>query len=104
MKLALITLLVLFHSLTIAAPEQLNASHQGHAAMKVPKELFQAYLAKGLAYRPRTEHFNDDGTPTYINHLILEDSPYLLQHAHNPVDWLPWGKEAFEKAKRENKN
>ncbi|WP_042455576.1 thioredoxin domain-containing protein [Neobacillus dielmonensis] len=37
------------------------------------------------------------------NRLISEKSPYLLQHAHNPVDWFPWGKEAFEKAKTENK-
>jgi hypothetical protein len=37
------------------------------------------------------------------NHLIYEKSPYLLQHAHHPVDWYPWGDEAFEKAKRENK-
>jgi uncharacterized protein YyaL (SSP411 family) len=37
------------------------------------------------------------------NHLINETSPYLLQHAHNPVDWFPWGEEAFEKARRENK-
>jgi uncharacterized protein YyaL (SSP411 family) len=37
------------------------------------------------------------------NHLINETSPYLLQHAHNPVDWYPWGHEAFEKARRENK-
>ena len=37
------------------------------------------------------------------NHLINETSPYLLQHAHNPVDWYPWGDEAFEKARRENK-
>jgi len=37
------------------------------------------------------------------NHLIKEKSPYLLQHAHNPVDWYPWSDEAFEKAKREGK-
>jgi uncharacterized protein YyaL (SSP411 family) len=37
------------------------------------------------------------------NHLINETSPYLRQHAHNPVDWYPWGPEAFEKAQRENK-
>ncbi len=37
------------------------------------------------------------------NRLEHEKSPYLLQHAHNPVDWLPWGNEAFEKARRENK-
>ena len=37
------------------------------------------------------------------NRLALETSPYLLQHAHNPVDWYPWGEEAFEKARREDK-
>ena len=37
------------------------------------------------------------------NNLINETSPYLLQHAHNPVDWYPWGEEAFEKARREDK-
>ncbi len=37
------------------------------------------------------------------NRLIHESSPYLLQHAYNPVDWYPWGEEAFEKAKKENK-
>ena len=37
------------------------------------------------------------------NQLINETSPYLLQHAHNPVDWYPWGEAAFEKARRENK-
>lgn len=37
------------------------------------------------------------------NRLIHEKSPYLLQHAHNPVDWYPWGQEAFEAAKREDK-
>ena len=37
------------------------------------------------------------------NRLIHEKSPYLLQHAYNPVNWYPWGEEAFEKAKNENK-
>jgi uncharacterized protein YyaL (SSP411 family) len=37
------------------------------------------------------------------NRLARESSPYLLQHAHNPVDWFPWGPEAFAKAKKENK-
>jgi uncharacterized protein len=41
--------------------------------------------------------------PRTPNRLINEKSPYLLQHARNPVDWLPWGNEAFEKARRENK-
>lgn len=39
----------------------------------------------------------------YTNNLINESSPYLLQHAHNPVNWHPWGEEALKKAKSENK-
>ena len=39
----------------------------------------------------------------HTNRLAGEKSPYLLQHAHNPVDWYPWGEEAFAKARRENK-
>ncbi len=39
----------------------------------------------------------------YTNRLIHEKSPYLLQHAHNPVDWYPWGEEAFEAARKQDK-
>ncbi|MCK5776593.1 MAG: thioredoxin domain-containing protein, partial [Bacteroidales bacterium] len=42
-------------------------------------------------------------THKYTNHLINETSPYLLQHAHNPVDWYPWGEESLKKAKDEHK-
>ncbi|ADI73986.1 protein of unknown function DUF255 [Methanohalobium evestigatum Z-7303] len=42
-------------------------------------------------------------TGKHPNHLINEKSPYLLQHAYNPVNWYPWGDEAFEKAKNEDK-
>ena len=41
--------------------------------------------------------------PEYTNDLIHESSPYLLQHAHNPVNWYPWGDKALQKAKAENK-
>jgi len=41
--------------------------------------------------------------PGHTNHLIKEKSPYLLQHAHNPVNWYPWGKLAFDRAKQEDK-
>ena len=41
--------------------------------------------------------------PSHTNRLGKEKSPYLLQHAHNPVDWYPWGEEAFAKAKKEDK-
>ncbi len=43
-----------------------------------------------------------DGGPAF-NRLVFEKSPYLLQHARNPVDWYPWGEEAFEKAKQEDR-
>lgn len=46
-----------------------------------------------------TRHLNPDGTPRYTNRLSGETSPYLRQHAHNPVDWRPWGPEAFEAAR-----
>ncbi|HMV51945.1 MAG TPA: thioredoxin domain-containing protein, partial [Blastocatellia bacterium] len=48
-------------------------------------------------------HLNNDGTPKYTNRLIHETSPYLLQHAHNPVDWHAWGEDALERARREDK-
>jgi uncharacterized protein YyaL (SSP411 family) len=44
-----------------------------------------------------------DGKPRYTNRLIDAKSPYLQLHAHNPVDWFPWGDEAFDKARREGK-
>lgn len=44
-----------------------------------------------------------DATPKHTNRLADETSPYLLQHAHNPVNWYPWGDEALEKAKAEDK-
>jgi uncharacterized protein len=43
------------------------------------------------------------GNPAFTNRLAAETSPYLLQHAHNPVDWYPWGDEALTKARTENK-
>src|SRR5207249_5169304 len=65
--------------------------------------LRKALAAKGPGYEPRTRHRNPDGSPKYTNRLILEDSPYLLQHAHNPVNWYPWSDEAFERARAEGK-
>jgi hypothetical protein len=56
--------------------------------------------ARGPDHGARTRHLEDDGSPRYTNRLILESSPYLLQHAHNPVNWYPWGDEAFETARR----
>lgn len=64
-----------------------------------PRELFeQRRQLRGESYVPRTRHLRPDGFATYTNRLFLETSPYLLQHAHNPVNWFPWGDEAFELA------
>ena len=68
--------------LTFAATA--NAAGQAPAAHKVPTQ------SKTGEYR-------------YTNRLIHAKSPYLLLHAHNPVDWYSWGDEAFEKARKENK-
>src|SRR5215469_3778045 len=51
----------------------------------------------------KSRHVNDDGTPRYTNHLGGETSPYLQQHAHNPVEWYAWGSEAFALARELNK-
>ncbi len=64
------------------------------------ERLQQALAAKGPDYRPRTHLLHPDGRPRYTNRLILEASPYLLQHAHNPVDWHPWAAETFTKARQ----
>src|SRR5690348_14515366 len=65
--------------------------------------LADALAARGRDYRPRTKHLRPDGSPRWTNRLILESSPYLVQHAHNPVDWYPWGDEAFARAAAESK-
>jgi uncharacterized protein YyaL (SSP411 family) len=64
--------------------------------------LSAALEAKGAGYVPRTHHLvgPEKKAPKYTNRLILETSPYLLQHAHNPVDWHAWGDEAFAEARR----
>ncbi|KAG7302570.1 hypothetical protein JYU34_012504 [Plutella xylostella] len=52
---------------------------------------------------PSGESSQGSENPKHTNSLIHEKSPYLLQHAHNPVEWYPWSQEAIDKAKRENK-
>ena len=67
------------------------------------RRLAGALAARGTGYVPRTRHRTPEGAPLYSNRLLLEASPYLQQHAHNPVDWNPWGDEAFARAAREGK-
>jgi uncharacterized protein YyaL (SSP411 family) len=66
-------------------------------------ELAEVRESKGPGYRPRTRHLTPDGSALYTNRLLLETSPYLLQHAHNPVNWYPWGDEAFDRARKEGR-
>ena len=70
---------------------------------KIEQQLKRAIIAKGKDYLPRTRHLSAEGQAIYTNRLILEDSPYLIQHAHNPVNWFPWGEDALNLAKKENK-
>ncbi len=70
---------------------------------ELAEQLLEAFQSLDDSYEPRTEHFDDNGDPRYLNRLVREASPYLLQHAHNPVNWYPWGAEAFEAAKAQDK-
>ncbi|MBJ95958.1 MAG: thioredoxin domain-containing protein [Rickettsiales bacterium] len=71
---------------------------QEHPA-ELAARLEQAWQQRGADYQPRTRHLHGDGSPLYTNRLFLQSSPYLRQHAHNPVNWFPWGDEAFTLAR-----
>ena len=77
----------------------LNAEHP----LALQQQLKAVLNEKGSAYIPRTEHKTSEGTPLFTNRLLLESSPYLQQHAHNPVNWYSWSDDALLKAKTENK-
>ncbi len=71
--------------------------------LQLASVLDQAVTSKGPEYEPRTRHLDEHGKPLFTNRLILESSPYLVQHAHNPVNWFPWGEQAFDRARSEGK-
>jgi uncharacterized protein len=83
---------------TIAAPPEAPA-YPPELSAELAATLARRQAAPG-GYRPRTHHLLGVDAPKYTNRLILESSPYLLQHAHNPVDWMAWGDEAFDRARR----
>ncbi len=64
-----------------------------------PDALAQMSAAQPVS-PPRTQYKDASGKPTYTNRLVFERSPYLRQHAHNPINWYPWGPEALAEAKR----
>jgi uncharacterized protein YyaL (SSP411 family) len=66
----------------------------------VAEAIQESARSRPADYVPRTRHRQPDGSASFWNRLSLETSPYLQQHAHNPVNWFPWGDEAFETARR----
>jgi len=81
----------------------MNESQGKTSQDALERQLRAAEAAKEGRYDKRTEHLDETGETIFINRLILEDSPYLLQHAHNPVNWYAWGELPFEVARTENK-
>ncbi len=67
------------------------------------QKLAAALAVKGPDFHPNTRHLDGRGRPLFTNRLILETSPYLLQHANNPVSCYAWGDEPFARAAREHK-
>ena len=70
---------------------------------ELEKRLRDEEIRKHGSYEKRTEHLRSDGYGVFVNRLIEQDSTYLLQHAHNPVDWHPWNEQTLDKAKSEGK-
>ncbi|MDM8522564.1 thioredoxin domain-containing protein [Desulfococcaceae bacterium HSG8] len=105
---AMITFMVLGWDSVADASEKPSSGSDG--AVPLPgAEKYDEYLVKKLVemkkfrgsdYKPRTKHLRPDGGAIYTNRLFLESSPYLNQHAHNPVNWYPWSDEAFETARQ----
>lgn len=70
---------------------------------KLKKKIMEAMTKTQNQKFHKLHHVNPDQTPKFTNRLALESSPYLLQHAHNPVNWYPWSDQAFEIAAKEKK-
>ncbi len=87
---AVVGLTVIVGGLWIVRPCMSHPSRPAHSPDAVSGSVVAGLQAEGSSH-------------TYTNRLIREKSPYLLLHAHNPVDWYAWGEEAFQKARREGK-
>lgn len=104
-KLFTLVMLFWYPSLTVADSESTDLvdTYQLPIPSNVKNQLTHTLAQKSPEYTPRTEHLDATGAPLYTNRLILEASPYLLQHAHNPVNWFSWSEEALKLAKQKNK-
>ncbi len=85
-------------AMTVSEPFALPGAHPLEGASLA--RLADAWAQKPPGYVARTRNVQPDGAPKFVNRMFLEASPYLRQHAHNPVDFRPWGDEAFADAKR----
>ncbi len=101
--LVIVLLVVLTAVEANSAPEMRVPKAQPAApafSVALRARLEEALSVRGSKYKARTRHLRSDGSPLFTNRLLLEKSPYLQQHAHNPVNWYPWGPEAFAEARR----
>ena len=83
-----------------------DASHDGHLSAPYPGHSWRrtaAAVALALTAIACDGSTASESAAEGANRLQHETSPYLLLHAHNPVDWYPWGPEALERARREDK-
>ncbi|MCH9672980.1 MAG: DUF255 domain-containing protein [Gammaproteobacteria bacterium] len=86
----------------LAAPAVGATTSGPGAAIDAPTmvRLKEAMATRAGRYVVRTEHKSPQGAAHFVNRLVEQDSPYLLQHAHNPINWFSWGDAAFAEAKR----
>lgn len=93
---------ILFYSFCLFFTNAHALNHPG--AGPLPSDTLKSISIKTKLlpkkYFPRTKHLDSRGNAKFTNRLFLESSPYLLQHAHNPVNWYPWGDAAFKKAQQ----
>ncbi len=93
---------------TSSNPDDLRAERGSPGPRLYDINFWLILLALGLflslwRMTPMVHAIQPENIEKKANRLIHEKSPYLLQHAYNPVDWYPWGDEAFDRARRENK-
>ncbi len=93
----------LWPALCVASVEFLPLPGAEKLPGKVQQAIDQAWENRQRNHQIRSQHRHEDGTPHYANRLILELSPYLNQHAHNPVNWYSWGAEALALAQQQDR-
>jgi len=92
---------VLVTAVAFAADDRIQLPGAPPLQPELAQRLWKAWEDAGKPVHSR--HRRPDGRPRYLNRLVLEANPYLQLHGQNPVDWYPWGEEAFARASREKK-